>query len=340
MWQPTFYLALMLVGSMALADQVSAQAPPKASPKGVAVAPAVDAVREKVVAALNAGDGKALFELLNDGMRKVLPAEAAQKFVAGIRDARGKITGARATKAGDRNAVYLLAAEKGQWSLSLDLDGDGLIAGLLITDPPAPSPPVATNKIAIDLPFKGRWLVFWGGDTLKLNQHVEFQSQRRAADLLGVGPDGKTHRGDGKSNEDYFAFGRDILAASDGRVITAIDGVPDNPPGVMNPYFALGNAVIIEHEPKLFSAYCHLQRGSVKVELGQAVKKGDLLGLCGNSGNTSEPHLHFQLHDGPRFESAWGIEAVFDNVSVTRGGSAQIIPKYRFLKGDIIDAAK
>jgi murein DD-endopeptidase MepM/ murein hydrolase activator NlpD len=108
----------------------------------------------------------------------------------------------------------------------------------------------------------------------------------------------------------------------------------------MNPYFVPGNTVVIEHEPNLYSVYCHLKRGSVKVQLGQSLKRGQVLGLCGNSGHSSEPHLHFQLQDGPLFESSWGVEAIFENVSVMRGGSQQTIAKYRFLKGDIIDAGK
>src|SRR5262249_26159646 len=136
----------------------------------------------------------------------------------------------------------------------------------------------------------------------------------------------------------YYCYGQEILAAADGKVVAAIDGVPDNLPGVMNPYSAVGNAIIIEHSPKLYSAYCHLQRGTLAVKLDQKGKKGDRLGLCGNSGNSSEPHLHFQLHDGPDPASALGIEPIFDNIMVTRDGKEQTIAKYLFLKGDILSA--
>src|SRR4051812_7003313 len=198
----------ILAGSLLLPAVVSAQAKsPKQTPRVVAP-PAVDAVREKIVTALNAGDGNALFALLDEEMRKVLPKDKAQPFAAGVRQARGKITAAKPIKAGSRNAVYLLTAERGQWSLSIDLDEEGRVAGLLITDPPAAPPSVATSDIPIGLPFKGRWFVFWGGDTLKLNHHVESQTQRRAADLIIVGDDGKSYRTDGKANEDYLAFGR------------------------------------------------------------------------------------------------------------------------------------
>jgi hypothetical protein len=309
------------------------------APDDVRVPPAVDAVRLKVVEALNAGNGKALFDLLNAQMRQILPLDKATSFVVGVRDAKGQISVARATKAGQQSAVYILTAERGRWSLSIELDAAGQIASMLISEPRAP-PPLTTNKIPIGLPFHGRWLVFWGGDTRELNHHIEHQSQRRAADLVIVGADGKTHRGEGKSNEEYLCFGQEILAVANGKVFAAIEGVPDNEPASLNPYFVPGNTVIIEHQPKLYSVYCHLKRGSVKVHVGQSVKKGNVLGLCGNSGHSSEPHLHFQLQDGPLFESSWGVEAAFENVSVTRGDMPQTIAKYSFRKGDLIDTKK
>ncbi|MFZ5468428.1 MAG: GSU2403 family nucleotidyltransferase fold protein [Myxococcota bacterium] len=66
-----------------------------------------------------------------------------------------------------------------------------------------------------------------------LNKHIDHKSQRRAADLVVVGPNGKTFRTDGKSNADYLAYGQKVLAVGDGTVVTAIDGVPDNAPGTV-----------------------------------------------------------------------------------------------------------
>lgn len=331
-------IAHLLFSSALCLPAVSAQTTP-AKKGSVNVPPAVDAVRMKIVDAMNAGDADAFFALLNAAMRDVLPADKAADFITGIVQAKGKISAAQPTRSGPRSAIYILTAERGQWQLSLDLDDAGLIAGLYISEP-TKAPPVASSKIPLGLPFKGSWSVFWGGDNAKVNHHVRENSQRRAADLLITGAGGKSFKGDGKLNHDYYAYGQEILAVADGKVIAAIDGVPDNIPGSMNPYMVCGNTVIIEHDPKLFSAYCHLQRGTVAVKLDQKVRRGDRLGLCGNSGHSSEPHLHFQLQDGPLFESSFGIEAVFDNISVTRDGSRQSIPKYRFLKGDIIDAGK
>jgi len=334
-----YLLAFAAVIFLSLAPllRLSAQTTPAAKKSGVEVPPAVDAAARKVVGAINTGKADGFFALLDATMRGVLPAEKAPEFIKGIREAKGKITRAKPLQAGPQNAIYLLTAERGEWQLSLTVDDAGLIAGLLITEPKSSST-VATSHIPLSLPFKGGWSVFWGGDNLKVNYHVDDNWQRRAADLLITGSNGKSFKTDGKLNHDYFCYGQEIIAVADGKVVAAIDGVPDNLPGAMDPYIIIGNAVIIEHDPKLYSAYCHLQRGTVAVKLDQIVKKGDLLGLCGNSGNSSEPHLHFQLHDGPDIGSALGVEPIFNNVSVTRGGKQQTIAKYRFLKGDVISA--
>lgn len=84
----------------------------------------------------------------------------------------------------------------------------------------------------------------------------------------------------------------------------------------------------------MYSVYAHLQPGKIRVKRGQTLKRGAVLGLCGNSGNSSEPHLHFQLQDGPKFDDSFGIEAVFDRVPVARGGASEERAGYTFLKGD------
>src|SRR5206468_11320511 len=129
--------------------------------------------------------------------------------------------------------------------------------------------------------------VYWGGDTRELNHHHDVPNQRFALDLLGVGEDGKTQKGDGSRNEEFYAFGREVLAPADGTVIEVIEGVRDNTPGSMNPYSALGNCVVIQHRTEEVSMLAHLKRGSIVVKVGDNVKRGQLLGKCGNSGHSS-----------------------------------------------------
>jgi murein DD-endopeptidase MepM/ murein hydrolase activator NlpD len=172
-----------------------------------------------------------------------------------------------------------------------------------------------------------------------VNHHVGQKSQRRAADLVVVDAGGRTHRGDGRKNDDYLAYGQEVLTVADGTVITVIDGIPENAPGELNPAFLGGNTVIVKHTDSLYSLYAHLQPGKLKVKVGAKVRQGAVLGVCGNSGNSSEPHLHFQLQDAPLFEKSWGVEAVFKDVPVVRDGKPTKIADYTWLKGDLVGEA-
>jgi hypothetical protein len=207
--------------------------------------------------------------------------------------------------------------------------------------PPAANAPAVARATGLGLPFReGTWLVFWGGDGKAVNRHVGGpNSQRRAADLDRIDGSGHMFSGDGKSNAQYFCFGSDVVAMADGKVVFAVDGVPDNVPGIEDSYFTSGNAVMIDHGVGFWAEYCHLKLRSVRVHEGDAVKRGDVIGQCGNSGATSQPHLHVQIQDGPRNETAWGVEGVFADVRVNRNGKDQTIAQYTFLKNDRIDAS-
>jgi murein DD-endopeptidase MepM/ murein hydrolase activator NlpD len=80
-----------------------------------------------------------------------------------------------------------------------------------------------------------------------------------------------------------------------------------------------GNTIVLDLGSGVFASFSHLKRGSARVEPGQHVRRGDLLGLCGNSGNSSEPHLHFQLMDSADAVRARGIPCAFSAYEVRRG---------------------
>jgi murein DD-endopeptidase MepM/ murein hydrolase activator NlpD len=311
------------------APPASANACPPAAP----VATGVDGVKDFVVQRINARDPQAIFQRFSPQMQEAVNLPKTEQIVNGLVNDNGKIASATrlAGVGNDKRGVYLVTFEKkAKLHLELTVSDDGTILGLRLTAPPPPDPEVEKTTLPLALPFRGEWLVFWGGDTLAKNHHVTHKSQRRAADLVQVGADGKTHTGDGKKNGDYLAYGEEILATADGKVETVIDGVPENDPGTLNPYFATGNTVILRHDERTFSVYAHLQPKKIRVKPGQAVKRGAVLGLCGNSGNSSEPHLHFQIQDGPKFEQSFGVEAVFQKVKV--GGAS--VDTYVFAKGD------
>ena len=314
--------------------------PPCATAASEGAAAPVDVLGQKVVRLLQAGDGAGLFAMYGPNMQRAFPVATVRGFVSGILAGQGAIVSS--TRLPEEQppdeAKYRLKAERGDWLMSLAFDPGGRIRGLIIT-PADAEPPVKRNDMPLGLPFRGEWSVAWGGDTYEVNRHLRNRDQRRAADIDRLGPDGKTHRGGGGSNSDYYAYGEEILAVADGTVVTAVDGVPENVPGSENPYMAFGNVVVLRHRDDLFSVYGHLQPANIRVKVGGSVTRGTTLGLCGNSGNSSEPHLHFQLQDGPLIEKSWGVTPFFANVSLVRDGKTTSPSEYTFLKGDRIRQA-
>jgi murein DD-endopeptidase MepM/ murein hydrolase activator NlpD len=127
--------------------------------------------------------------------------------------------------------------------------------------------------------------------------------QRFGIDWIQLRPDGSRHEGDPKDNKNYRAYGNDALAVGDGIVSAVKDGIPENVPGATSRAVPItmdtigGNHVIVNLGDGVYAFYAHLQPGSIKVAIGDKVRRGQVLGLVGNSGNSTEPHLHFHLSD-------------------------------------------
>jgi len=145
--------------------------------------------------------------------------------------------------------------------------------------------PAATVRLPADVPLQ----VVWGGDTLAHNNHAAVPDQRWAYDLV-VAP----YFGESERLEDYGCYGVPVVAPADGLVTAARDGEPDMIPGQLsnNTTAAEGNFVALQLETGTYLIIAHLQPGSVLVKVGQRVVEGQPIGKCGNSGNTSEPHIH------------------------------------------------
>jgi Peptidase family M23 len=118
---------------------------------------------------------------------------------------------------------------------------------------------------------------------------------------------GSAFRGNGKQLSDYPGFGVPIYAVANGTVVSTINNRPEVPPGasatgnptVRKPRDFGGNEIIEKIGPGLYAAYAHLQTGSVTVKPGQHLRTGEPIARLGNTGNTTDPHLHFGIHDGP-----------------------------------------
>ncbi|CAN5338237.1 M23 family metallopeptidase [soil metagenome] len=156
---------------------------------------------------------------------------------------------------------------------------------------------------------------------LIVNGHSYF-AQRYAIDFVQIGKDGKTYHDDEHSNSNYYAYGQDILAVARGKVVALKDGIPENIPHTDAKAIPIeldtvgGNHLVIDIGQGHYAFYAHMLPGSMKVKLGDTVKRGQVLGKIGNTGNSTEPHLHFHIVDNPAFLGANGIPYAFDKFEV------------------------
>lgn len=157
--------------------------------------------------------------------------------------------------------------------------------------------------------------------------------QRFAIDWMQLGPDRRLFRGDKKSNADYYDYGAEVLAVANGRVSDLQDGVPENSGSserssrTVTIDNAVGNYVIIDLGRRRFALYAHLQPGSLRVKVGDKVSTGQVLARLGNSGNSDEPHLHFQLMDSNSPLGSEGIPcefASFTQVGIVNGQDSDL----------------
>jgi hypothetical protein len=173
------------------------------------------------------------------------------------------------------------------------------------------------------MPINEEWYTFWGGTNELLNYHYPLENQRYAYDLLVMKED-VSFNGDPEDNESYFAFGKEVVAPLDGVIVSIENNIEDNTPNMeTNEEQLLGNHVIIEHANNEYSVIAHLKEGSLQIDEGDNVSAGKVVGLAGNSGNSSEPHIHFHVADSADWENASSIRIKFeDGEAPVRGETA------------------
>lgn len=183
---------------------------------------------------------------------------------------------------------------------------------------------------AMSLPFSGCWMVAKGGLEKSDSHSWNLIAQRYAYDFVFIGRNGGRHKSDGSKADQYYGFGRDVLAPADGTVISVRDGVRDYPRAgtgavdVLTPDFR-GNHLIIRHAEGVYGFIAHLKKGSCRVKPGDFVVRGQVIAQCGNSGHSTEPHVHFHLQDHPNFYLAVGLPISFQNVEIGPGTSPRAV---------------
>lgn len=182
-------------------------------------------------------------------------------------------------------------------------------------------------------PLSGDWFI--GNGPTPHAPHRWALPEEFGFDIVRLGDGGKTHSGAGDRFSDYYAYGAPVLAGADGRVVAVMNTVVEEPAmlqkagetdeaygarvqqtqaaiiGKGGPDAAAGNYVLIDHGSGEYSLSAHLQPGSVLVKSGDLVKAGQPVGKLGSSGNSTEPHLHYQVCDRPAVLACAGIPINF-----------------------------
>jgi len=190
--------------------------------------------------------------------------------------------------------------------------------------------PVEVNKdsvVGISAPLRGEnWLAANGPSNSSVHRRTLIPiagraniAQRFAIDWVQLYPEGKSYQGDPGDNRNYRAYGAEIHSVTDGIVTQVKDGIQQNVPGPTSRAVPMtldtlaGNYVIVEMGRGQYAVYAHMQPGSLRVQVGDKVRAGQVIGLVGNSGNSTEPHLHFHICNA---NSALGCEGLpFEFVS-------------------------
>ncbi len=195
----------------------------------------------------------------------------------------------------------------------------------------------AMSKTAFQFPMTGMWFAAVG--PTPHTAHRWALPEEFAFDIVRLGDGTSSHRGDGTKFEDYYAYGADILAAADGKVVVVKRDLVEDPATLRQPGETFdaygersgayqmqlvttdmsaiaGNHVVIDHGNGEFSMYAHLKSGSETVKVGDVVKAGQMIGKLGSSGNSTEPHLHFQVCDRPDPLACAGIPINFTNIEL------------------------
>ncbi len=170
------------------------------------------------------------------------------------------------------------------------------------------------QKTDLHFPLSGAWWTIQASDWSDMHK-IDAMSQPFAMDFVKLGQESRFFYGGGTTLEEHQSWDEPVYAAAGGKVSFLIYDMPDVQPGAMpdplmfrdDPRRLLGNAVAISHGNGEFSYYAHLQQASMPVRYGDMVRRGDVIGRVGNSGQSPGPHLHFHLMNGPNLQIDQGM---------------------------------
>ncbi|MCA0133916.1 DUF3887 domain-containing protein [Winogradskyella alexanderae] len=268
-----------------------------------------------------------IHSMLDEAMESLIPKGKMTDFMNTVRSNFGMIKTMRFYDINNSAHVYRTTFEKAVVDISFSLNKKNQITGLFIPRNSFENSSVLKrNATKMIFPFKEEAFVYWGGKTEDVNYHMTDLNQQYALDILMVA-NGAPYKGDSTKNESYFVFGRDIIAPCDAKVVKVIDGIKDNVPGEVNRADITGNTIILETERKEYLLFAHIKMNSILFKEGDWVKQGQVIAKCGNSGNTTQAHLHFQLQNTNDLFNTIGAELYFDEIIVNGEIKKDYMPK-------------
>ncbi len=199
---------------------------------------------------------------------------------------------------------------------------------LLELGPPLQGGPWAAKSGAAknDSHHRRQFMVLGGSVTLSNRCAIDWVRTENDASFKGPADDIRS----------YLSYESPVLAAANGKVVAVRDGIPDNKPGHVGAEALkltletiVGNFVVLDLGHGQFAWYAHLQPGSLRVKVGQRVKRGAVIALVGNSGSSFEPHLHFEVTTSPMAMRGEGVPYVIDDFTVMSAGTSS--PRHREL---------